>query len=72
MTRREDTRRKIQLGGLIIKAGLADEPAAVLLGLLVEASKALKAEKASALRARFKLVGDRVFAQGGPHGTKDG
>ena len=27
--RKLDTRRKIQLGGLIVKAGLAEEPAAV-------------------------------------------
>ena len=31
--RKADTRRKIQLGGLIVKAGLDEEPAAVLLGL---------------------------------------
>ncbi len=29
--RKADTRNKIQLGGLIVKAGLAEEPAAVLL-----------------------------------------
>ena len=37
--RKLDTRRKIQLGGLIVKAGLAEEPAAVLLG---SCSKRLK------------------------------
>ena len=37
--RKADTRNKIQLGGLIVKAGLAEEPAAVLLGLLLEASR---------------------------------
>jgi hypothetical protein len=32
--RRADTRRKIQLGGLIVKAGLAGEEPSVLLGML--------------------------------------
>ena len=39
--RKADTRNKIQLGGLIVKAGLAEEPAAVLLGLLLEAAGTL-------------------------------
>ncbi|KMO42090.1 conjugal transfer protein TraD [Methylobacterium variabile] len=41
MTKRHDERkadayRKILLGGLVIKAGLADLPSNVLLGLLIE------------------------------------
>ena len=39
--RRRDTRRKIQLGGLVIKAGLADEEPAVILGLLTAAKRVL-------------------------------
>ena len=39
--RKADARRKIQLGGLIMKAGLDEEPAAVLLGLLLEAAETL-------------------------------
>ena len=39
--RKADTRRKIQLGGLVIKAGLADEESNVLLGLLLEAKSKL-------------------------------
>jgi hypothetical protein len=35
--RKADTRRKIELGGLIIKAGASDLDAMVLLGLLAEA-----------------------------------
>jgi hypothetical protein len=69
MERSQDTRTKIQLGGLVIKAGLADEPAAVLLGLLVEASRALKGEKGPTLRDRFKQAGDRAFASGGENET---
>jgi hypothetical protein len=62
MERAADTRRKIQLGGLVIKAGLADESAAVLLGLLVEAARSLKGDNGPALRGRFKEAGNRAFA----------
>ena len=34
--RREDTRRKIQLGGLVIKSGIGDLPPAVILGVLLD------------------------------------
>ena len=34
--RREDTRRKIQLGGLVIKAGISGLPPAVILGVLLD------------------------------------
>ena len=34
--RRRDTREKIQLGGLIVKAGLREANASVLLGALLE------------------------------------
>lgn len=37
--RKQDTRQKIQLGGLVKKAGLHEEPPAVLLGLLLEAKE---------------------------------
>jgi hypothetical protein len=36
--RRLDTRHKIQLGGLVIKAGLDGEPPAVILGILTAAN----------------------------------
>ena len=39
--RKADTRNKIQLGGLIVKAGLGSEQAPVLLGILLAAAKAL-------------------------------
>jgi hypothetical protein len=34
--RRVDTRRKIQLGGLVIKAGIGGLPPAVILGVLLD------------------------------------
>ena len=39
--RRRDTREKIQLGGLIAKAGLRYEKRALLLGLLIDGAYAL-------------------------------
>lgn len=40
--RRAHAYRKIQLGGLIVKAGLADLPSNVLLGLLIEGRERLR------------------------------
>src|SRR5215470_16785006 len=40
--RKADTRRKIQLGGLIVKAGLAGEEPAVLLGMLIAGARCLE------------------------------
>jgi hypothetical protein len=63
--RKQDTRRKIQLGGLIVKAGLADEPPAVILGALLDLAKALAAPDGDATRERLKLEGDKAFAGDG-------
>ena len=38
--RKQDTREKIQLGGLVVKAGLRDEDKAIILGALLEVTKA--------------------------------
>jgi hypothetical protein len=59
--RRLDTRRKIQLGGLVIKAGLADEEPAVILGLLTAAKRVLSSQNAAESRRRWKEVGDKAF-----------
>ncbi|GGA64078.1 conjugal transfer protein TraD [Pelagibacterium lentulum] len=56
--RKRDTREKIQLGGLIAKAGLRHEDKAVLLGLLVEAAEALKDNET---RERFRRRGKAIF-----------
>jgi hypothetical protein len=64
MERKWDTRRKIQLGGLIVKAGLAEEPRDILLGLLLEAAKALRGPKGPELRDRFARVGTEAFVEG--------
>jgi hypothetical protein len=59
--RKTDTRRKIQLGGLIIKAGLASEESAVLLGMLMTGARVLNAPNAMESRRRWKELGDRAF-----------
>jgi Conjugal transfer protein TraD len=62
-TRKQDTRNKIQLGGLVIKAGLAEEDTAVILGALALAAEALNGAENELIRRRFRRVGDRVFSE---------
>ncbi|WP_183618313.1 conjugal transfer protein TraD [Novosphingobium fluoreni] len=73
--RRERTRHLIELGGLVVKAGLVeliDDDRAVLLGLLVEAANKLQGadrEQALALwrrRGKRALADDADAAQGSP------
>ena len=61
--RKADIRNKIQLGGLVIKAGLDDEASAVILGALVEAMAALAGDDAELARRRFHRIGDRTFKE---------
>jgi Conjugal transfer protein TraD len=56
--RKSDTIHKIQLGGLVIKAGLGTADKAVLLGLLVDAREALK--RPGELE-RLRRLGDAEF-----------
>ena len=56
--RRQDTRRKIQLGGLIKKAGVDGETTAVLFGLLVEAYEKLQSSEADDVRQDWRIKGD--------------
>jgi hypothetical protein len=58
MERKADTRRKIQLGGLVIKAGLEGESTSVLLGLLLEAFESLQEDEGFDMRARWRTKGD--------------
>ena len=64
LARREDVRRKIALGGLVIKARLEDETTAVLLGALLEVARSLKGANAAAVRARFQKIGHEAFLGG--------
>jgi hypothetical protein len=68
MNAREDARRKIQLGGLVIKSGMADYPASVILGALTLAARALKGPNADAAKARFEAAGDEAFSDDGEDG----
>jgi hypothetical protein len=57
--RRKDTREKIQLGGLIAKAGLRYEKRALLLGMLIDAADRMRSDEAE--RARLMALGERAF-----------
>lgn len=61
--RKKDTREKIELGGLIVKAGLRYEPRAVLLGALIELASRLKSDGSE--RARLTAIGAEAFGRDG-------
>ncbi len=56
--RKADAYRKIQLGGLVIKAGLGDLSKVVLLGALLEVAKVVNAPDA---QARLRALGAAAF-----------
>lgn len=58
--RKKDAHEKIQLGGLIAKAGLRFEKRALLLGLLMDGASRIKADRAE--RERLLAIGERAFA----------
>lgn len=60
--RKADTRHKIQLGGLIVKAGMDSESSALLLGLLVAAKNAINGPNGVAIRKEWQSLGDKFFA----------
>ena len=57
--RKKDTREKIQLGGLIVKAGLRWEKRALLLGILIAAAARLKCDAVE--RERLMALGAEAF-----------
>lgn len=57
-SRKRDAHEKIQLGGLIVKAGLRSEDKAIILGLLAEAAETLGDIEA---RERFRKRGKAIF-----------
>lgn len=64
--RRERTRHLIELGGLIVKAGLVelvDDDRAVLLGLLVEAAAKLQGTDREQALTLWRRRGMRAFAE---------
>ncbi|WP_314962610.1 type IV conjugative transfer system coupling protein TraD [Bradyrhizobium cosmicum] len=58
-SRKKDTRKKIELGGLIAKAGLRYEKRALLLGLLIDAADRLRGNEAE--RERLMAIGVKAF-----------
>ena len=58
-TRRKDTRDKIELGGMIVKAGLHEEDKAVLLGGLMDLKARL--QEGSGERERLRVCGQRAL-----------
>jgi hypothetical protein len=57
--RKKDTREKIELGGLIAKAGLRYEKRALLLGLLLDGAGRIKASPGE--RERLLRLGEEAF-----------
>ena len=58
--RKKDTREKIQLGGLIAKAGLRYEKRALLLGLLIDGADRIRADETE--RNRLMAIGEKAFS----------
>ena len=57
--RKKDTRDKIELGGLIVKAGLRFEKRALLLGALIDLQRRLKSDGNE--RSRLTAIGAEAF-----------
>ncbi|MFK4260129.1 type IV conjugative transfer system coupling protein TraD [Agrobacterium tumefaciens] len=57
--RKKDAREKIELGGLIVKAGLRYEKRALLLGLLIDASRRIKGDNTE--KSRLAAIGAEAF-----------
>lgn len=62
--RKEDTRQKIELGGLIVKAGLDSEDKAVIFGALLDAVRALSGPDSEAQRSKYREAGKWAFTTG--------
>ena len=63
LERKQDTRRKIQLGGLIKKAGLDEETTAIIYGLLLDAKEQLIGDDGEAIRKSWKIKGDLALTE---------
>ncbi|MBB3938899.1 hypothetical protein GGR39_000528 [Novosphingobium fluoreni] len=64
MKRRERTRHLIELGGLVVKAGvvkLVDDDRAVIIGMLTEAAARLRSEDREAVLTLWRRRGKRAF-----------
>jgi hypothetical protein len=59
--RKEDTRHKIELGGLVIKAGLGELDRAVILGILLDAKARMDGRQGGAEQQRFLWIGSEAL-----------
>lgn len=57
--RKKDTREKIELGGLIVKAGLRYQKRALLLGALIDIARRIEGDKGE--RSRLIAIGAEAF-----------
>lgn len=62
--RKADTRQKIALGGLVVKAGLDEEESAVILGALLHAADVLSGPNGEAEKRKYREAGSRAFTTG--------
>lgn len=58
--RKVETRQKIQLGGLVVKANMAQHSKAVILGALIEAAEALERNDEGILEL-YRIKGEAAF-----------
>ncbi|WP_026622205.1 hypothetical protein M728_006044 (plasmid) [Ensifer sp. WSM1721] len=58
--RKKDTREKIELGGLIVKAGLRYQKRALLLGALIDLARRIEGDENE--RSRLTAIGLEAFA----------
>ena len=66
MKRRERTRQLVELGGLVVKAGLVDltdDDRAVLFGVMIDAAATLKGEQRDQALTLWRRRGRRAFEQ---------
>ena len=64
--RRERTKQLIELGGLVVKAGLVDltsDDRAAIFGLMVEAAATLRSERGDKALALWRRRGKRAFEE---------
>lgn len=58
--RKQDAHEKIQLGGLVVKAGLRDEDKAIILGALLDARRALESNDEEQIKA-WEAIGSNAL-----------
>ena len=63
LDRKQDTRRKIQLGGLIKKVGLDMETTAVLFGMLLDCKEKLSGDDAIKFKNHWQIKGDLALTE---------